>query len=97
MDDTQYSQLMAVLHEIDRKVSSLEVEVASLKTGASAKGSLGENLKSEFDDFKSQWQSESPDMQNLKDNLLKLRASLGGLSQVLSGTDTTGSVEQDKG
>lgn len=91
MEHHNYLRLETLLVDLDRKVNNLQSEISSLRSEVSllreesaTKGFSSANLKAEFEDFKSQWQSEAPDMQNLKDNLLKLRASLGGLTQVLS-------------
>jgi hypothetical protein len=42
------------------------------------------NLKQEFSEFKDRWDSGSPDVQNLKASLEKLKSSLGGLTGMLT-------------
>jgi len=87
MDNTQYLTIRNLLDDIYRKVTNVEAEVQTLRVEVT---SLRESvpptpdLRSGFEEFKNQWEGESPDMQNLKDNLLKLKASLGGLTQVLA-------------
>jgi chromosome segregation ATPase len=105
MENVQFVQLRNLLDDIFRKVSNIEAEVqvlrgevASLQTATqTTRESHSADLKSEFEDFKAQWQSETPDVQALKDNLLKLRASLGGLSEVLSGAEVTESATVETG
>jgi chromosome segregation ATPase len=102
--DTQYIQIKNLLNDIYQKVANIEVEVevlkgevSSLKTIPTARELSNEELKAEFEGFKSQWQSDSPEIQGLKEGLLKLRASLGGLNQVLSQHETEASPTEQKG
>jgi len=105
MENVQFVQLRNLLDDIFRKVTNIEAEVqvlrgevASLQTATqTTKESPSSDLKSEFEDFKVQWQSDTPDVQALKDNLLKLKASLGGLTEVLSGAEVTDSATGQSG
>lgn len=103
MDNVQFVQLRNLLDDIYRKVTNIEAEVevlrgevASLRTETqTTRGNPNADLKAEFEDFKSKWQSETPDVQALKENLLKLRASLGGLNEALTGTEVAESVAEE--
>jgi chromosome segregation ATPase len=101
--ETQYVQIKNLLTDIYQKVAKIEVEVevlrgevSSLKTNQTPKEFSNEELKAEFEGFKDQWQSDSPEIQGLKEGLLKLRASLGGLSQALSQQETETSLPDQK-
>ncbi len=103
MTETQYVQIKNLLTDIYQKVAKIEVEVevlrgevSSLKTNQTPKEFSNEELKAEFEGFKDQWQSDSPEIQGLKEGLLKLRASLGGLSQALSQQETEASLPDQK-
>lgn len=105
MENVQFVQLRNLLDDIYRKVTNIEAEVEVLRGDVASlraetqTGRVNSNadLKAEFEDFKSKWQSETPDVQVLKENLLKLRASLGGLNEALTGSESTGSETQETG
>jgi len=54
-------------------------------------------LKNTFSDFKDRWDSESPEISGLKDSLLKLRNSLGGLTEVLTQPTSEDKKAEEKG
>lgn len=79
---------MASLKSIESKVDHLTAEGERVKADlASLKGNKStteQDLKEEFSDFKERWQSDSPDVQALKNTLLSLRNSLGGITEALT-------------
>jgi len=103
MDNSQFLFLRNALDDIYRKLSNVEAEVQALRADVSSlsvRQTTGENttdgLRAEYEEFKAQWDSESPDVQSLKDNLLKLRASLaslGSLNEALQNAESVGSQQ----
>lgn len=85
--------IMASLKSIENKVDRLVAESEEVKADLAAlKGNNPppeKDLKEEFSNFKERWESDSPDVQNLKNTLLKLRASLGGITEALTQSGET--------
>lgn len=72
------------LQTIEAKLSSLDEKVtAILEMEASKPQGDNQPLKDMFDSFKKNWAGDSPDMQNLKSQLEKVKSSLGNLTENL--------------
>jgi uncharacterized coiled-coil DUF342 family protein len=86
--EQKIESILASLKSIEDKVDRLMAESEEVRAElASLKGNNPTNekdLKEEFSDFKERWESDSPDVQTLKNTLLKLKNSLGGLSEALT-------------
>lgn len=85
--EQQIASILQILHTLDARMESMEqslqrvvTDLTEVKVGLSP----DVNLKQEFSEFKDRWDSGSPDVQNLKASLEKLKSSLGGLTGLLS-------------
>jgi hypothetical protein len=86
------------LTSIESKVDLLQSEVSSLANERVKNGGFStDDLKNTFSDFKDRWDSESPEISGLKDSLLKLRNSLGGLTEVLTQPTNEDKQTEEKG
>lgn len=75
--------LLEEIRSINAKVDRISTEMDSIKKYIERP--LPEDfLKDKYSEFKNNWNSESPEIQGLKENLLKLKGSLGGLASMLS-------------
>lgn len=87
--------LIEEIRIINNKVDKISAEMDSIKKYIERP--LPEDfLKDKYSEFKSNWNSDSSDIQGLKENLLKLKGSLGGLASILADGVTTESQEEQK-
>jgi len=86
--EQKIESILASLKSIEDKVDRLMVESEEVKADLASlkvnKPTTEQDLKEEFSDFKERWQSDSPDVQALKNTLLNLRNSLGGITEALT-------------
>lgn len=68
------------MESMEQSLQRVVTDITDVKIGLDSPG----NLKQEFNEFKDRWDSDTPDVQNLKASLEKLRASLGGLTGMLT-------------
>lgn len=68
------------MESMELSLQRVVTDLTEIKVGIEPKV----DLQQEFSEFKDRWQSDSPDVQNLKASLEKLKASLGGLTGMLS-------------
>ncbi len=104
MESTEFIFIRNALDDIYRKLANVEAEVQALRTDISflksdsnAGGSFASDLRAEFNEFKNQWNSDSPDLHGLKENLLKLKNSLSGLAQTLEQPTNEASKKEESG
>ena len=80
--------ILASLKSIEDKVDHLTSEIEVVREEANLlRGNppgTERDLKQEFTNFKEHWGSDSPDVEALKNTLLKLRNSLGGITEAFS-------------
>ena len=82
--ETILASLQSIEDKVDRLMAESEVVRADLASLKDNKPTTEQDLKEEFSDFKERWQSDSPDVQTLKNTLLSLRNSLGGITDALT-------------
>ena len=74
--------LMEEVRGINNKIDRIEQQIGQLRLILDQPQNE-DGLRAKFSEFKENWNSESPEAQALKDNLLKLKSSLSGLASVL--------------
>lgn len=74
--------MMEEIRGINNKIDRVEQQIGHIRLILDQPQS-DDSLRAKFSEFKENWNSESPEAQALKDNLLKLKSSLSGLASVL--------------
>jgi chromosome segregation ATPase len=82
--ETILASLQSIEDKVDRLMAESEVVRADLASLKGNNHTTEKDLKEEFSDFKERWESDSPEVQTLKDTLVKLKNSLGGITEALT-------------